>query len=200
MLLCTNTSLKLVEHKYAIVKKLQERKHICGMTGDGVNDAPALKKADIGIAIANATDADRGGSDIVLTEPVSITIRIVFGFMFIALIWKFDFAPFMVLIIAILNDGTILTISKDRAKPSPMLDSWKLKEILPYWHCSRRVIHCEGFIQLKVLVSLHFFWPQLSLLPSNMPLQLQEQKWVVMTGFLWIIKLWRAVIKLGGYE
>ncbi|KAK2392255.1 plasma membrane ATPase [Trifolium repens] len=143
------------EHKYEIVKKLQDRKHICGMTGDGVNDAPALKRADIGIAVADATDAARGASDIVLTEPglsviisavltsraifqrmknytiyaVSITIRIVFGFMFIALIWKFDFAPFMVLIIAILNDGTIMTISKDRVKPSPQPDSWKLREI-----------------------------------------------------------------------
>ncbi|RWR75294.1 plasma membrane ATPase [Cinnamomum micranthum f. kanehirae] len=143
------------EHKYEIVKRLQERKHICGMTGDGVNDAPALKKADIGIAVADATDAARSASDIVLTEPglsviisavltsraifqrmknytiyaVSITIRIVLGFMLIALIWKFDFSPFMVLIIAILNDGTIMTISKDRVKPSPMPDSWKLKEI-----------------------------------------------------------------------
>ncbi|KAF6142330.1 hypothetical protein GIB67_023355 [Kingdonia uniflora] len=143
------------EHKYEIVKKLQEKKHICGMTGDGVNDAPALKKADIGIAVADATDAARGASDIVLTEPglsviisavltsraifqrmknytiyaVSITIRIVLGFMLIALIWKFDFSPFMVLIIAILNDGTIMTISKDRVKPSPLPDSWKLKEI-----------------------------------------------------------------------
>ncbi|XP_020580364.1 plasma membrane ATPase [Phalaenopsis equestris] len=143
------------EHKYEIVRKLQERKHICGMTGDGVNDAPALKKADIGIAVADATDAARSASDIVLTEPglsviisavltsraifqrmknytiyaVSITIRIVVGFMLIALIWKFDFSPFMVLIIAILNDGTIMTISKDRVKPSPVPDSWKLKEI-----------------------------------------------------------------------
>ncbi|KAL5850076.1 hypothetical protein ACOSQ3_008128 [Xanthoceras sorbifolium] len=143
------------EHKYEIVKKLQERKHICGMTGDGVNDAPALKKADIGIAVADATDAARGASDIVLTEPglsviisavltsraifqrmknytiyaVSITIRIVLGFMLIALIWRFDFSPFMVLIIAILNDGTIMTISKDRVKPSPQPDSWKLREI-----------------------------------------------------------------------
>ncbi|EEF35074.1 H(\+)-transporting atpase plant/fungi plasma membrane type, putative [Ricinus communis] len=143
------------EHKYEIVKRLQERKHICGMTGDGVNDAPALKKADIGIAVADATDAARGASDIVLTEPglsvivsavltsraifqrmknytiyaVSITIRIVMGFMLLALIWKFDFSPFMVLIIAILNDGTIMTISKDRVKPSPLPDSWKLKEI-----------------------------------------------------------------------
>ena len=143
------------EHKYEIVKKLQERKHIVGMTGDGVNDAPALKKADIGIAVDDATDAARSASDIVLTEPglsvivsavltsraifqrmknytiyaVSITIRIVLGFMLIALIWKFDFSPFMVLIIAILNDGTIMTISKDRVKPSPVPDSWKLNEI-----------------------------------------------------------------------
>ncbi|XP_021776125.1 ATPase 9, plasma membrane-type isoform X1 [Chenopodium quinoa] len=143
------------EHKYEIVKKLQDRNHICGMTGDGVNDAPALKRADIGIAVDDATDAARSASDIVLTEPglsviisavltsraifqrmknytiyaVSITIRIVMGFMLIALIWKFDFAPFMVLIIAVLNDGTIMTISKDRVKPSPTPDSWKLKEI-----------------------------------------------------------------------
>ncbi|RWW28372.1 hypothetical protein BHE74_00041408 [Ensete ventricosum] len=108
------------QHKYEIVKKLQERKHICGMTGDGVNDAPALKKADIGIAVADATDAARGASDIVLTEPglsviisAVLTSRAIFqrmknytlGFMLIALIWKFDFSPFMVLIIAILNDG-----------------------------------------------------------------------------------------------
>lgn len=143
------------EHKYEIVKRLQARKHICGMTGDGVNDAPALKKADIGIAVADATDAARSASDIVLTEPglsviisavltsraifqrmknytiyaVSITIRIVLGFMLLALIWKFDFPPFMVLIIAILNDGTIMTISKDRVKPSPLPDSWKLSEV-----------------------------------------------------------------------
>ncbi|XP_059645454.1 plasma membrane ATPase 4-like [Cornus florida] len=163
------------EHKYEIVKRLQEKKHICGMTGDGVNDAPALKKADIGIAVADATDAARGASDIVLTEPglsviisavltsraifqrmknytiyaVSITIRIVFGFMLIALIWKFDFAPFMVLIIAILNDGTIMTISKDRVKPSPMPDSWKLKEIFATG------IVLGGYLALATVL---FFW------------------------------------------
>ncbi|KFK37285.1 hypothetical protein AALP_AA4G237400, partial [Arabis alpina] len=143
------------EHKYEIVKRLQAKKHICGMTGDGVNDAPALKIADIGIAVDDATDAARGASDIVLTEPglsviisavltsraifqrmknytiyaVSITIRIVMGFMLLCVFWKFDFPPFMVLVIAILNDGTIMTISKDRVKPSPTPDCWKLKEI-----------------------------------------------------------------------
>ncbi|KAK1323213.1 Plasma membrane ATPase [Acorus calamus] len=163
------------EHKYEIVRRLQEKKHICGMTGDGVNDAPALKKADIGIAVADATDAARGASDIVLTEPglsviisavltsraifqrmknytiyaVSITIRIVLGFMLIALIWKFDFSPFMVLIIAILNDGTIMTISKDRVKPSPTPDSWKLKEIFATG------VVLGGYLAVMTVI---FFW------------------------------------------
>ncbi|KAL0318317.1 UNVERIFIED_CONTAM: Plasma membrane ATPase 3 [Sesamum angustifolium] len=163
------------EHKYEIVKRLQARKHICGMTGDGVNDAPALKKADIGIAVADATDAARSASDIVLTEPglsviisavltsraifqrmknytiyaVSITIRIVLGFMLLALIWKFDFPPFMVLIIAILNDGTIMTISKDRVKPSPLPDSWKLAEIF-----ATGVI-LGGYLAMMTVI---FFW------------------------------------------
>uniref|UniRef100_A0A2P2L5T2 Plasma membrane ATPase n=2 Tax=Rhizophora mucronata TaxID=61149 RepID=A0A2P2L5T2_RHIMU len=163
------------EHKYEIVKRLQARKHICGMTGDGVNDAPALKKADIGIAVADATDAARSASDIVLTEPglsviisavltsraifqrmknytiyaVSITIRIVLGFMLLALIWQFDFPPFMVLIIAILNDGTIMTISKDRVKPSPMPDSWKLTEIFATG------IILGGYLAMMTVI---FFW------------------------------------------
>ncbi|GMI99203.1 H(+)-ATPase 11 [Hibiscus trionum] len=163
------------EHKYEIVKRLQARKHICGMTGDGVNDAPALKKADIGIAVADATDAAHSASDIVLTEPglsviisavltsraifqrmknytiyaVSITIRIVLGFMLLALIWQFDFPPFMVLIIAILNDGTIMTVSKDRVKPSPQPDSWKLAEIF-----TTGVI-LGGYLAMMTVI---FFW------------------------------------------
>ncbi|CAH8342940.1 unnamed protein product [Eruca vesicaria subsp. sativa] len=163
------------EHKYEIVSRLQQRNHICGMTGDGVNDASALKRADIGIAVAGATDAARGASDIVLTEPglsviisavltsraifqrmknytiyaVSNTIRIVFGFMFIALLWEFDFAPFMVLIIAILNDGAIMTISKDKVKPSPQPDSWKLIEIF-----STGVV----FGGYQALMTVIFFW------------------------------------------
>ncbi|CAL5367951.1 unnamed protein product [Camellia sinensis] len=163
------------EHKYEIVRRLQARKHICGMTGDGVNDAPALKKADIGIAVADATDAARSASDIVLTEPglsviisavltsraifqrmknytiyaVSITIRIVLGFMLLALIWRFDFPPFMVLIIAILNDGTIMTISKDRVKPSPQPDSWKLAEIFVTG------VILGGYLAMMTVI---FFW------------------------------------------
>ncbi|XP_030471117.2 ATPase 7, plasma membrane-type-like [Syzygium oleosum] len=163
------------EHKYEIVKRLQAKKHIVGMTGDGVNDAPALKIADIGIAVADSTDAARSASDIVLTEPglsviisavltsraifqrmknytiyaVSITIRIVLGFMLLNVFWKFSFPPFMVLIIAILNDGTIMTISKDRVKPSPIPDSWKLSEIFATG------IVIGGYLAIMTVV---FFW------------------------------------------
>ncbi|GJT59294.1 plasma membrane ATPase [Tanacetum coccineum] len=105
--------------------------------------------------VARVADAARGASDITSTEPglsvivsavltsraifqrmknytiyaVTIPILIVLGFMLIAHIWKFDFSPFIVLIIAILNDGIIMTISKDKVKPSPLPDSWKLKEV-----------------------------------------------------------------------
>ncbi|KDO36416.1 hypothetical protein CISIN_1g037174mg [Citrus sinensis] len=80
---------------------------------------------------------------------VSITIRIVLGFVLLALIWEYDFPPFMVLIIAILNDGTIMTISKDRVKPSPRPDSWKLNEIF-----------ATGIVigTYLALVTVLFFW------------------------------------------
>lgn len=143
------------EHKYEIVRRLQARRHVVGMTVDGVNDAPALKKADVGIAVAGATDAARSAADIVLTEPglsvivsavltsraifqriknytiyvIAINNHIVLGFLLLATIWKFDFSPFMVLVIAVLNDGTIMTIAKDRVRPSPIPDRWRLREI-----------------------------------------------------------------------
>ncbi|KNA13018.1 hypothetical protein SOVF_120590, partial [Spinacia oleracea] len=59
-------------------QNLQEKKHVLGMTGDGINDAPALKKADIGIAVEDATDAARSAADIILTEPrLSVIISVV---------------------------------------------------------------------------------------------------------------------------
>ncbi|KAH8918106.1 plasma-membrane proton-e [Atractiella rhizophila] len=143
------------EHKYEIVKRLQGLGHLCAMTGDGANDAPALSRANVGIAVEGATDAARGAADIVLTEPglstivhairqsriifqrmrnysiyaCAVTIRIVLGFSVMAFAFKFDFPPFMVLIIALLNDGTIMTLSLDRVLPSNEPDHWDLAEI-----------------------------------------------------------------------
>ena len=146
------------EHKYEIVKTLQGLGHLCAMTGDGANDAPALSKANVGIAVEGATDAARGAADIVLTEPglstivhairqsrvifqrmrnysiyaCAVTIRIVVCFAVLSFAYKFNFPPFMVLIIALLNDGTIMTLSVDRVLPSNTPDSWDLSEIFAY--------------------------------------------------------------------
>ena len=146
------------EHKYEIVKRLQGLGHLCAMTGDGANDAPALSRANVGIAVEGATDAARGAADIVLTEPglstivhairgsriifqrmrnysiyaCAVTIRIVVCFSILAFAYKFNFPPFMVLVIALLNDGTIMTLSVDRVLPSMNPDSWDLVEIFAF--------------------------------------------------------------------
>lgn len=146
------------EHKFEIVKRLQALGHLTAMTGDGANDAPALSRANVGVAVEGATDAARGAADIVLVEPglstiveairgsriifqrmrnysiyaCSITIRVVLGFAVMAFAWKFDFPPFLILIVALLNDGTIMTLSLDRVLPSNEPDHWDLVEIFAY--------------------------------------------------------------------
>ncbi|RZC53119.1 hypothetical protein C5167_011975 [Papaver somniferum] len=143
------------EYKYEIVKRLRAKKRICGVTGKGVNDVPALYKADVGIAVPDATDAARSASDIVLKEPgLSVIIRAVktsrkvfhrmrsytiyvvsmttfnlLGFMVLALVWKFSFPPFMLLLIAITNHVLVTRMSRDNVKPSPRPDKWRLSEL-----------------------------------------------------------------------
>ena len=145
------------EDKYFIVDELQKADHIVGMTGDGVNDAPALKKADAGIAVSGATDAARAAADIVLTAPglgvileaikqaritfermqsytifrIAETIRIIF-FMGLA-IGVFEFYPvtaLMIIVLALLNDIPILAIAYDNTKIRNRPIRWDMHEVL----------------------------------------------------------------------
>ncbi|KAG9053845.1 plasma membrane H+-ATPase [Serendipita sp. 407] len=171
------------EHKYEIVKTLQGLGHLCAMTGDGANDAPALSKANVGIAVEGATDAARGAADIVLTEPglstivhairqsriifqrmrnysiyaCAVTIRIVVCFAILAFAYEFEFPPFMVLIIALLNDGTIMTLSVDRVLPSNTPDSWDLAEIFAYAIAYGLYLTVSTIVLLIVILKTNFF-------------------------------------------
>jgi H+-transporting ATPase len=147
----------LPEDKFLIIKTLQEGDHIIGMTGDGVNDAPALREADAGIAVAGATDAAKSAADIVLTKPglsviidaiersreifrrmenyavyrIAETVRIlIFLTLCIVLLNFYPVTALMIVILAILNDLPIMMIAFDNAPVAKNPVHWQMNKIL----------------------------------------------------------------------
>ena len=144
------------EHKYRAVELLQSRGYLVGMTGDGVNDAPALKKANVGIAVEGCTEAARSAADIVLLAEglstivdgiktsraifqrmrsyalyrIASTIHFLLFFFISILVYDFALPDRLILLIAVLNDAATLVIAVDNARISKRPDKWRLGQLL----------------------------------------------------------------------
>jgi len=171
------------QDKYLIVETLQKAGHIVAMTGDGVNDAPALKKADCGFAVSNATDAARAAADIILTAPglsvindaikqaritfermksyaifrIAETIRIIL-FMTLAIV-VFNFYPItalMIIVLALLNDIPILAIASDNTKVDPNPVRWNMTEVLTVSSVLGIAGVVSSFLLFYILLEMEF--------------------------------------------
>ncbi|RUS24528.1 hypothetical protein BC938DRAFT_473443 [Jimgerdemannia flammicorona] len=144
------------EHKYRVVELLQKKGLLVGMTGDGVNDAPALKKANVGIAVHGCTDAARSAADIVLLAPglativdgiktsraifqrmrsyalyrITSTVHFLIFFFIVTIAENWQMPAILLILICVLNDAATLVIAVDNTQISPKPDKWRLGQLI----------------------------------------------------------------------
>jgi len=163
------------EDKYIVVRQLQAAGHIVGMTGDGVNDAPALRQAEVGIAVRSATDVAKGAASVVLTDPGLIDIialveqgrsiyqriltwiinkisRTILKAGFVAIAYlitgKFVTSAFAMLLMVLLNDSAKISLATDEVRPSRNPETWKI----------------GGFITVSIIIGIAMVLESLALL------------------------------------
>jgi H+-transporting ATPase len=145
------------EDKYTVVKHLQAAGHVTGMTGDGVNDAPALRQAEVGIAVSTATDVAKGAASVVLTDAGLVNIvalveqgRTIYqriltyivnkisrtilktGFVAIAFVvtGRFAMSAFAMLLLVFITDFAKISLATDNVRPSKQPETWNIGPLI----------------------------------------------------------------------
>ncbi|MCX6538465.1 MAG: plasma-membrane proton-efflux P-type ATPase [Acidobacteria bacterium] len=176
------------EDKYIVVQHLQAAGHVTGMTGDGVNDAPALRQAEVGIAVSTATDVAKGAASVVLTEPgltnivalveqgrtiyqriltyiinkISRTIlKTAFVAIAFAVTGRFVMSAFAMLLLVFITDFAKISLATDRVRPSRKPETWNIGHLITV------SVVLGALMVAEALLVLWFGWSRYGLSTSD---------------------------------